>query len=79
MANITIVKANSHILCKIEKKNPDMYVQTFIYRSYIYQFDGHLIPPFISIELWPNGYDGGLVSWRPYRGGGLNPNINIFW
>ena len=51
-------------------------VHTFIYRSYRYKFQGHLIPSFISIELWPSGYDGGFVSWRLCRVSGSNPTMD---
>ena len=46
------------------------------YRSDRYKLDGHLIPSFISIELWSCGEDGGLVTWRPCRVGGSNPTVD---
>ena len=39
-----------------------MYLFKFIYRSYRYIFHVHLIPSF-SNELWPSGYDDGLINW----------------
>ena len=29
----------------------------------------------ISSELWPSGYNGGLVIWRPCGVGGSNPTV----
>ena len=49
-------------------------VDMVIYRSYRYKFHGHLIPS-LSSELWPSGYDGRLVIWRPCRAGGSNPTV----
>ena len=48
----------------------------FIYRSDRYTFHGHLIPSFISTELWPSGYDSGLESWRPCHVGGSNLTVD---
>ena len=31
---------------------------------------------YLTIELWPSGYDGGLVIWRPCRVGGSNPTVD---
>ena len=30
----------------------------------------------VSSELWPSGYDGGLVIWRPCGVGGSNPAVD---
>ena len=50
-----------------------MHLFIYFYRSYRYTFHGHLIPLFISTEMWPSCYDNGLVSWIPCRIGGSNP------
>ena len=53
-----------------------MHLFQFIYVSSRYTFHGHVIPSFISNELWPSGYDGGLVRWRQCRVRGSNPSMD---
>ena len=67
----TEMHGNRHIADAI-----NMHLFKFIYRSYIYMYISWKFNSFISIELWPSGYDGGLVSWRPCRVGDSNPIVD---
>ena len=55
-----------------------MYMHTFT-RLFIDRMDINFMDIYfhrISSELWPSGYNGGLVNWRSCSVGGSNPTVD---